>query len=127
MGYNNDPSRQFRESTRMLGETYSQSTQRARQGSKVKTYPIPRVVIGLMGLIFIKVGLILMDSEFHLSVKFLAFALFGSGIVIALHLTAVFMGFIITLSHQRLNRYSPKHKREKKKRRNDDDDPYSHI
>lgn len=143
MSYNNDPSKQFRESMRLLGESYSHSTQRARKESPVKTYPIPRVIIGLMGLVFVWLGLFLMDGNFHLSVKFLAFALFGSGIIISLHLFAILAGFLIRLKHRRLNKYTPKGKDRNKKqhviqnknqkkrkwfqKKDDEDDPYSHI
>ena len=111
MSYNNDSGRYLRESMRLLGETYSQSTQNARHGSKIKTYRIPRLILGVIGLVFIKLGLFLMDGDFHLSIKFIAFSLFGSGIVISLHLFACIVGFFINLSHRRLNRYRLKNRK----------------
>ena len=113
MSYKDDHGRHLRDSIMNLGESYHQTHTDNKRSYKFKSVPIPRFLLGLIGVVFVMLGLFLMDSEFHLSVKFFAFALFGSGIVISLQLLAAIASGLTGIIHRRLNRRRLRNRKDK--------------
>jgi len=101
---NSDPGRHLRESIQNLGESYNQRNLEDHKKYKFKEYPITRTVLGLIGVFFVFIGDKLMNSSLHMFFKFVGFVLFGSGILISLHLLAAIVAFVAGVISRFFNR-----------------------